>query len=488
MSFLLDIVKLIEQYWLHILVGAIIIRLIFNRYKRGLSDIPGPLLASLTDLWFFGNEKYKLHDKYKSPLLRLGPNTVSIADSEAVRIIYGWKPVFKKVRYNGSVLENISSTRNEMLHRDLRRPVAHGYSLSTIIEFKPLVDSTSIVFMKQMEEQFAVTRAECQLSKWLQMYAFDIIGELTFSQRFGFLGSGKDLYNMMYHTGRAMDYIGMIGQNKGFGHILRKFRPTGPLMKFTVKQIREHIAAKDDSRPDLLTRFIKAREKYPELITDRRLATYTNTNISAGSDTTAIALREVVHRILTHPGCYDKFMMEVKRALRARSSDDNYTKPITWTESQGMPYFQAVIKECLRLHSALGQIIPRDVPKGGVEICGKFLPEGTVVGCNAWTVHRDRKLYGDDADVFRPERWLDSDLEQLRNMENLSFAFGGGPPICLGKNIAMLEISKFIPEFFRRFDITLVDPTRYKLIPGWLVLQDGLDVILNRRDPAWLQI
>jgi cytochrome P450 len=69
-------------------------------------------------------------------------------------------------------------------------------------------------------------------------------------------------------------------------------------------------------------------------------------------------------------------------------------------------------------------------------------------------------------------------------MENANFAFGAGPRVCLGKNIALLEICKFVPEFFRRFDITLVDPKRYKLRPGWLVLQQGLDAKLTLRDPT----
>jgi cytochrome P450 len=260
------------------------------------------------------------------------------------------------------------------------------------------------------------------------------------------------------------------------------------MMKFTAKQIQEHSALENDSRPDFLTRFLKAREKFPDLMTDGRLATYTNTNVSAGSDTTAIALREVTWRILTHAESFEQMMAEIKKALMSRTDVEDYEKPITWAESKEMTYFQALIKECLRLHPALGQIIPREVPKGGVELCGKSIPEGTIVGCNAWTVHRDRKLYGADADEFRPERWLDEDTDKVKNMENLSFAFGGGPRVCLGRNIAMLEISKFIPEFFRRFEITLVDPKRYKLYPGWLVLQNGLDVTLRRRNAGSLRV
>lgn len=46
-----------------------------------------------------------MHEKYNSPLLRLGPNTVSISDPEAIRVIYGWKPVLKKVIIHGDIIE-----------------------------------------------------------------------------------------------------------------------------------------------------------------------------------------------------------------------------------------------------------------------------------------------------------------------------------------------------------------------------------------------
>jgi cytochrome P450 len=181
-------------------------------------------------------------------------------------------------------------------------------------------------------------------------------------------------------------------------------------------------------------------------------------------------------------------MDEVKAVLKARSPDDDFDKPITWTEGCSMLYFQACLKECLRFHSPLGQLIPREVPKGGVEIYGKFLPEGTIVGCNVWTIHRDKNFYGEDADEFKPERWLSDDKEKVNGMERANFAFGGGPPVCVGKNIAILEINKFVPELFRRFELHLVDPARYRLLPGWLVLQEGLDVTLKRRDPETLLV
>lgn len=60
------------------------------------------------------------------------------------------------------------------MHRDLRRPISHAYSLSTLVEYEPLVDSTSLVFLKQVE-RYADSGEACPFSNWLQMYAFDVM-------------------------------------------------------------------------------------------------------------------------------------------------------------------------------------------------------------------------------------------------------------------------------------------------------------------------
>lgn len=267
--------------------------------------------------------------------------------------------------------------------------------------------------------------------------------------------------------------------------LLRFFRPTGDVVKFTTQQIRLHEQREQTfEHVDLLTRFIRAKEKYPEVMTEDRIIDFANSNVGAGSDTTAIILRECIYQVLIDPRLQERLLLEIKEVLNARKSGVDKDSFITWEEGVKMEFTQACIKECLRLNPAVGQMLPRNVPPGGVEVCGRLIPEGTVIGCNAWTVHRDKSVYGEDADEFRPLRWLEEDPEYIRNISNLSFAFGGGARTCLGKNIALLEITKFIPEFFRRFRIDLVDPARYTYRSVWLVTQSGLDVHLKARDQA----
>lgn len=109
MSFLLLTVSFVTRYWIQIGVSLVLAKLIHNRFGRGLSHIPGPFLASFSDLWLFihyyrrqGLKERGLHMKYDSPLVRLGPNTVSVSDPDALKVIYGWKPILRKVKMPGN--------------------------------------------------------------------------------------------------------------------------------------------------------------------------------------------------------------------------------------------------------------------------------------------------------------------------------------------------------------------------------------------------
>ena len=81
----------------------------------------------------------------------------------------------------------------------------------------------------------------------------------------------------------------------------------------------------------------------------------------------------------------------------------------------------AVIDEAFRIHPPVGLILERYVPAGGETISGIHLPEGTVVGINAWVLHQNKDIFGKDAHQFRPERWIESDPEQLKRMRRNLF-------------------------------------------------------------------
>ena len=75
------------------------------------------------------------------------------------------------------------------------------------------------------------------------------------------------------------------------------------------------------------------------------------------------------------------------------------------------------MKEAMRVHPGVGFPLERYVPSEGATILGKNLPGGTIVSMSAPVVHQDTAIFGPDAAEFRPERWLDSDPEQIKLMD-----------------------------------------------------------------------
>jgi cytochrome P450 len=71
-------------------------------------------------------------------------------------------------------------------------------------------------------------------------------------------------------------------------------------------------------------------------------------------------------------------------------------------------------------------------------------------------LHLNKKVFGEDAKVFRPERWLEASAEQLRVMEMAHIGFGRGRRVCIGQHIAVMEMQKVIPAMLMNFEVSLV--------------------------------
>jgi cytochrome P450 len=126
-----------------------------------------------------------------------------------------------------------------------------------------------------------------------------------------------------------------------------------------------------------------------------------------------MALRAIFYFLVKNPRVYEKLMQEIDQA----DAEGNLSEYVEFGQGQQMKYMQAVIKEAMRLHPGVGMPLERVVPEGGTTLCGKFFPEGTIVGINAWVVHHNKEVYGFDTDAFRPERWLEAEPAQLKMME-----------------------------------------------------------------------
>lgn len=124
-------------------------------------------------------------------------------------------------------------------------------------------------------------------------------------------------------------------------------------------------------------------------------------------------MQSFVWHVLSNAAVHKKLVVEVLHAP--------LSPVVQYKEAQSLPYFQACLKEAMRLQPAVGFNITRNVPVGGAELNGTWLPGGTQVAVNAWVMHRDKDVFGEDADHFNPERWLNAPEERVKLMERCMF-------------------------------------------------------------------
>ena len=170
------------------------------------------------------------------------------------------------------------------------------------------------------------------------------------------------------------------------------------------------------SREPFMTKMIRSHRQDPEKVTDYHLFMVAQSNVIAGFDTTAISLTATMYHLLKTPRVLQKLRDEIYAARASGKLTGN--DRIDFHESQDLPYFKAVVKEALRVHSAAGLPFWRVVPEGGVDVEGIHFPQGTVLGTSSWVSHYNEDVFTNPTE-FRPERWIDQDEAKLRAMNEL---------------------------------------------------------------------
>ena len=262
----------------------------------------------------------------------------------------------------------------------------------------------------------------------------------------------------------------------------RLFARRFPYVGKTIGLVKERRAMKSSSHTDMLQTFLDMHKAKPDSFPEMAIYGVLFANWNAGSDTTAITLRAVLYYILRTPGVLARLMQELNSA--------NLSSPVTWKEGQQLVYLDACVKEAMRVHPGVGLGLERVVPVEGLTLTdGTRLQGGTVVSMNAWVVHRNKDVFGIDAQQYNPDRWLPSKGEsesafqaRYNNMRRHDFTFGAGTRTCIGKNISLIEIYKVIPSLLLEFDIQLAEPDKEWITKNsFFVFQMGLNCTVKRR-------
>lgn len=345
------------------------------------------------------------------------------------------------------------------------------------------------------------------LPQWINRASLDIIGEAAFGYDIGALDDldselGKAYENMTLEAFALPTTLGVLAQ--GCMHLLPPAAvrflfdhiPNRGLDRLRgVKRVVEHVAESlvteekgvhglDTTRGgmgkakggDLLSLLINANASHTEgsKLSREEMLAQISTVMFAGHDTTAATLSFALYELAKHQECQTRLRDEIRAAIARGAADIDDTDADAWVRAvESLPYLNGVLKEVMRLHPVgyhinrqprTDDVIPLSKPivtSEGRQISEVVVPAGTKIIVSIAGYHRNKDVWGPDAHVFRPERWLEeSGGLQMKGSPGVGMyanlmTFSGGFRSCMGWRIALLELQTFLFDLVDQFHFGL---------------------------------
>lgn len=425
-----------------------------------LRHIPGPFLASISYLPLLGatlsGRSHRIYvnlaEKY-GPLVRISPRDLFTSDPDIVRRMNSARSPYTRSEWYDAIrldpfVENIFSERSTREHDARRAKMASGYSGKDNAHLEADIDACIMMFVQLVQQKYLSEGSGLRvmdLAQKVQYFTLDVITQTAYGTAFGYLKEDADVHDQVKLTDWIVPFLTLCANVPLLNKILNRAwvkvklgpKPTdksgiGKSMGIAKLVVGRRFGEDTIDRQDMLGAWVRNG------ISQRQCESEVVFQIFAGSDTTATAIRATLLYVLTHPRVHRKLLAEIKSAP--------ISSPIKYKEARELPYLQAVIKEGLRIHPPVPSLLSKKVPPSGDVIDGCYIPGGTRVAHNIWAMQR-APVFGEDAEVFRPERWMEAKAEQLIRMGQCTdLVFGHGRWGCLGKQVALMELNKVIVE------------------------------------------
>ncbi|KAI1186008.1 cytochrome P450 monooxygenase-like protein [Nemania serpens] len=434
---------------------------IYLLFFHPLAKYPGPKWAAISELWwvwglcterlpFIVDDLHKKH----GDVIRIGPNELSFATSEAFQDIHGHaskgKARFLKTKFyeNDDPTPRITSARDPEVHARQRKALSHAFSAKSLREQEELVQKYVDGFTEQLSRIGENGKTALNMAETFNWLTFDVIGDLAFGEPFGGVEKGEThiwIKILLDSVVRAQTTF--LQEKLPFIHlILPYFLPQGADESLKIHRTlsrdkaQRRIQLGDTGRADFFSHMLKRNT-----MSEKEIMSQTSTLIIAGSETTATSLTGTTWFLLQNPSCMENLQKEIRSSFT--SVDE-----ITGDSTANLPYLHAVIEEGLRMFPPVPFALPRTSP--GAEIDGHYIPKGTVVSVSPLNMTRDPR-YWKDGESFRPERWVG---EGFHDQKKASQPFSTGPRACLGINLAYLEMRLALAKLVWLYDWELAVP------------------------------
>lgn len=199
-----------------------------------------------------------------------------------------------------------------------------------------------------------------------------------------------------------------------------------------------------EKKRTLIETLFSLRKSEPEFFSDEVIKSLTLMMFIAGTETTATTMEWVMSLLLNHPEVLQKVKAEI-------DSQVGCERLINDSDLAKLPYLRCVINETFRLYPTVPLLLPH-CSSADCTVGGFHIPRGTIMLVNAWSMHRDPKLW-EEPTKFKPERFEKINGERVGFK---FFPFGIGRRACPGDGMAMRVMSLALGAFIQCFDWEMV--------------------------------
>lgn len=396
--------------------------LVYLADPKGLRRFPAPSLWGIPSFAGWSNAwlaiviaKYKrsdyvqaAHERY-GPVVRIQPNHLSFIDPAAVKDIYSFQAkMLKGEAYEsfsdpvwGHNWKSIVNTADREEHARKRRYISNAFAQRTVVTLDPLVMQGIEKLNKQLDliaSRYPVEKEKpnanlfrdgcTNLYRWINLFAFDLVGEISFGKPLGLLEQGDDVMEALPFDGTSPIYKTNIIDSFQGGNMYDCFFGPWPAACHQLKALTQwhwnakknkafgefvNIQARDrlrrpnpESFRDFMSYFLENNKgekislEYGEIWREASIL------LAGGSDTSTSSMTNTIYLLLTNPRCLKKLREEIDPVLKGASA-------ASYHQVCELPYLRAVVEEALRDRPPVGQGLPRTVPEGGATVAGRFL-------------------------------------------------------------------------------------------------------------------
>ncbi|KAJ7099339.1 cytochrome P450 [Mycena belliarum] len=381
-------------------------------------------------------------------------------------------------------------------HKRHRKVMLPGFGTPETRALLPLFFSYAAQIGAKWKDIIAGTAdqaAVLDVTAWASRATLDAIGEAAFDYRFGTMENADNVVGTAY-SNVFVDTFGSPSDMSLLALSLLQYVPRG-IREFMVDHIpsaglhhirytaqvttrvaRELVASKSAAllqgkgSRDIMSLLVKANasENAKTKLNEDELLSQMRTIIMAGHETTANSFSWAVLELARQPKIQSRLRSEIRgmeRIIQTRGSFE-----FTTVDIEAMPYLLAVVKEVLRFHpvsfnnfrqSATDDVLPLLRPitlRSGEVITELPVPKGMKVIISIAAYNRNKDVFGPDAHIFNPERWLNGSMRKpdapVGAYANL-LTFASGLRTCIGWRFAVLELQAFLIELISNFEFSL---------------------------------